>query len=205
MADSVHELRITLEEIRPRVRRTFAVPSGISLAALHHVIQAVMGWEDSHLHNFEIGGSRYEFPMPDTEQEPEVRDSGSAILGVLAPQAGDSFTYTYDFGDNWVHRVEVLKVGPGEPGVTYPVCLNGERACPPEDCGGPFSFMELLDALAHPRRKENREVLDWLGPDYDPAAFDVSEVNAKLINIAKGRTPGPRASRRTRGTTSETR
>ena len=183
MPNTVHELRITLEDIRPPIWRTCVVPSDISLAALHRIIQGVMGWEDSHLHRFEIKGIGYEPLMPGLEREPGTRDTSKYALGELVTGAGDSFAYQYDFGDNWVHRIELLKVGPPVNGVKYPTCTDGARACPPEDCGGVGGYEAVLEALAHPRRKENKEILEWLEPEYDPAAFDLARANRRLGSL----------------------
>jgi hypothetical protein len=183
MAATVHELRITLDDVKPRIWRTFVVPSGIPLAALHRVIQSVMGWEDSHLHRFEINGVGYEILMPGLDQEADTQDASKAVLGELVPNAGAGFVYQYDFGDNWVHRVEVLTVGLPSSGAKYPICTGGERACPPEDCGGVGGFEVVLDALAHPGREESKELLVWLGRGYDPAAFDLAKVNRRLNSL----------------------
>ncbi len=189
MAVTVHELRITLEDIKPRIWRTFVVPSGIPLAALHRVIQNVMGWEDSHLHRFEIHGVGYEALMPGTDQEADTQDARKAVVGELVPSAGDGFVYQYDFGDNWVHSVEVINVRPPSAAVRYPACTAGERACPPEDCGGVGGFEAVLDALAHPGRAESRELLVWLGPDYDPASFNLANANRRLNSLRPRASP----------------
>ena len=191
MATTVYHLRITLMQTDPPVWRDLEVPSDISLALLHHVIQVVMGWEDYHLHQFTIGDVRYEIPMPETDPEPDVLDATGAILGQLVPSVRSSFMYEYDFGDGWEHRINVRNIAAAEEGVEYPRCTGGERACPPEDCGGPFGFEGILHGLANPGDPEVSEIMEWLEDayeEYDPAAFDPEVVNQALRQLRGRRT-----------------
>ena len=190
METTVHELKITLEVVSPPVWRTVSVPSDITLAELHRVIQIVMGWEDYHLHQFRIKGVNYEILEPGQDQEADIQDASLATLGELVTKAGESFSYEYDFGDSWTHKITALKIVPPSAGANRPRCSGGERACPPEDCGGPFAFMEMLDAVADPSGAESEEVLDWLSLDYNPDAFDLPKINRRLNSLRR------RASRR---------
>ena len=183
MATATHELKIVLEDIDPPVWRTVLVPSAISLAEMHRVIQLAMGWEDYHLFQFTIKGIKYEVLEPWLIQEPDILDASNAVLGDLVTKAGESFIYEYDFGDNWTHKITALKVGPAEAGTNLPRCVSGERACPPEDCGGPFGFMSILDAIADPNSDDAGEILEWLPYGYAPEVFDLPEANHRVNSV----------------------
>ncbi len=130
----IFELEIVLTEVVPAVRRRVQVPGEVDLAVLHEVVQSVMGWTNSHLHEFEIVGRRYGIPDPDWPGQ-DVADETKEKLFRLV-KAGDRFGYVYDFGDNWAHEITVEAVAAVEPGVCYPRCVAGQGACPPEDVGG---------------------------------------------------------------------
>jgi hypothetical protein len=144
---------------------------------LHLVLQDVMGWTNSHLHEFEIHGTRFAPPDVDGEFDDDSEDSSSVRLSELALKPGDTFQYLYDFGDGWEHIVAIQEVGVQG---SSPRCLNGARACPPEDCGGPGGCSDLLDRLNDPSHPEHRDMVDWIGDEFDPAKSDVNEVNALL-------------------------
>ena len=131
----IFEIKIELREVRPAVLRRVQVPGDMTLAGLHEVVQVAMGWTDSHLHEFEVNGARYGQPDPDWD-DGEVADEAKVMLFRLLGQ-GDRVGYVYDFGDGWTHRLTVEKVLAPEPGLQYPRCVSGRRACPPEDVGGP--------------------------------------------------------------------
>lgn len=175
---TVYQLKITLLEVRPPPWRRVVVPSDITLARLHDVIQAAMGWWDCHLHEFEIGGARYGVGDGETWGEPP-RDERRARLGSLVGE-GDAFLYVYDFGDYWRHRVTVEKVRTAEPGERYPCCIGGRRACPPEDVGGPMGYTEFLAAITDPGHPEHDSMLEWVGGAFDPDAFDPADCNHRL-------------------------
>src|SRR5689334_593562 len=131
----VFELEIVLEEVHPPVRRRVQVPGEVSLAVLHEVVQAAMGWTNSHLHEFEIAGRRYGMPDPDGDDQDVIDEAKSKLSRLVKP--GDRFAYVYDFGDSWNHQILVAEIHSPEPGVRYPRCVSGQGACPPEDVGGP--------------------------------------------------------------------
>lgn len=178
---SVHQLKVTLMDIEPPVWRRIAAPSDFTLAELHDVVQLAMGWHFSHLHDFRVGKVTY--GDPDMLVEPGDRDERKASLAQIAPKPKKQFRYVYDFGDSWEHQIVVEAVGPPEPGTRYPICLAGERACPPEDCGGVWGYADLLETLADPKNPEREEMLDWLGGPIDPEAFDLKAVNRQLAQL----------------------
>ena len=120
------------------------------------------------------------------EMDMEGEDENTVTLGQLCPKVKRKLIYEYDFGDGWEHTVEVQKIVEPEPGVEYPVCLAGKKACPPEDCGGVYGYYEMLEALANPRHAGHEELLEWLGDEFDPDAFDLEEINAILTEWRKG-------------------
>jgi hypothetical protein len=144
-----------------------------------------MGWTDSHLYEFEVSGRRYGQPNPDFGFD-DVRAAQKARLNDIAPHAGDEFSYTYDFGDDWRHQVVVEQVLRATEDAADPVCLGGERACPPEDCGGAYGYAHLLRILRRPKHPEFAEWLEWVGGRFNPEAFDLGNVNVGLRHARRG-------------------
>jgi len=190
-AGSIYRLKVTLRDIRPPVWRRIEVPGELTLAALHDVLQTAFGWTESHLHQFDVDGALFAVPIADglgwgREVEDEVRARLCDVVGKRVKK----FTYEYDFGDGWEHVIAVEAIVPAEPGSAYPRCLAGRRAGPPEDCGGPWGYAELLAAVADPDHPDHEDMCDWLGGGSDPGAFDVDAVNASLAPL-RGRRRQP--------------
>jgi Plasmid pRiA4b ORF-3-like protein len=181
----VHKVKITLRGAKPPVWRRLEVPSGFTLSRLHECVQRAFGWAGCHLWRFATPGGEFGDPDPELGH----RSASARNLRDVAPRIGDRIRYTYDFGDDWEHEIAVEDIRPAERGVAYPRCTAGRRACPPEDCGGIWGYQELLEILADPRHPEHVERLDWLGlgsaTEFDPAAFDLDEVNRALKGLAK--------------------
>jgi hypothetical protein len=160
----------------------------MTLGQLHYVIQAAMGWEDCHLHEFEMPGRRYgPRRFPDDGWDTPPKDETRAKLSKVAP-AGTHFGYRYDFGDDWFHDVHVEKIeriAAGGPGTRGPVCLSGRRAGPPEDCGGIWGYEHLLAVLADPGHDEHDDMVEWVGGHHDTERFDLDQVNAQLGPMAR--------------------
>ncbi|HEY7309516.1 MAG TPA: plasmid pRiA4b ORF-3 family protein [Gemmataceae bacterium] len=181
--DSIFQVKIMLNVIKPPIWRRVQVKDG-SLAELHDIIQTCMGWDDYHLHVFKIGGEQYGLPEqwqePGGWGEPEVGDSRKIKLSQLVAQGIKKFRYVYDMGDTWEHTIQIEKTLPAETGVQYPRCIDGKRACPPEDCGGPWSYGDFLEALQDPQHPRHEDRLEWIGGEFDSEAFNLDEVNAEL-------------------------
>ena len=179
----LYELKLTLMYVEPQVWRRVRVPRAITLAWLHEVIQIAMGWEDDHLHEFIIGRKRYGASMPDSFGlgDPPVDEEIVRLNGVAKPKA--KFGYLYDFGDSWTHEVRIERELESETGRREASCVAGENACPPEDCGGAGGYRNMLDILAHPRRKQYGEIREWLGEDFDPGRFDADQANKRLRRL----------------------
>lgn len=177
-ARHVHQLKVTLRDTKPPIWRRILVDGGQTLDHLHSVIQAAFGWWDSHLHEFQIDGTSYGIPHEDdwTPVRDERRISlDQALVGAR------TIRYLYDFGDNWNHDIVVEKTRPNtDADITVPACIDGRRACPPEDCGGSWGYRELLNILADPTHPERTERLEWTGGPIDPDAFDPTDFGDNL-------------------------
>lgn len=177
----VCQLKITLKDSRPPIWRRIQVAGDTSLAKLHRILQIVMGWTDSHLHQFTIHGCDYGVPDPDFEAfGHSTINEKSTKLGQVIQGEKDHFIYEYDFGDSWTHRIVVEKITPAEEGKRYPVCLGGKRACPPEDCGGIWGYENFIEAVSDPDHEEHEDMLEWIGGGFDTEAFDLDDVNLAL-------------------------
>ena len=170
----VYELKVTLEGTKPPIWRRFRVRDDISLEKLHDLLQQIMGWTNSHLHQFVVHGTYYGHRDPELQPR---QDEKKVFLRQVLKKPKDRLTYEYDFGDSWEHLVVLEQVLAHEPRARYPVILAGRRACPPEDCGGVPGYYRLLEVLASPRHPEHRDMVEWVGGSLDPEAFDVGALN----------------------------
>lgn len=178
--DQIAQLKITLLDIDPPVWRRVLVPATIRLDRLDRIIQAAMGWTNSHLHMFIHPSGHYGVPDLDFP----LHDERRTTLRDLAAREGETFRYEYDLGDSWEHELMLEQLSTAEPGGRYPACLDGARACPPEDCGGVHGYADLVETLADPGHPEHQHLLEWLGidkgSDFDPAHFDATDANRRL-------------------------
>lgn len=184
----LYQFKIALKGIRPPVWRRIVVPSHITFDQLHDIIQIAMGWENNHLYEFEINDIVID--IPDEEYGfsfvgwREKYDARTVELSRFIKKEGEKFTYTYDFGDNWVHLVTLEKIETTADPFRHPVCLKGKRACPPEDVGGIYGYMEVTDLIeGNGTKEEMEEFMEWYGGAYDPEHFDIDEVNKQLQTI----------------------
>lgn len=176
----VYQLKIMLAESNPPIWRRIQVPGNTLLPQLHLMLQAAMGWYNCHLHGYTIDSVNYGERDPDFE-EPFLEEETRVRLDRVVSRAGISFSYVYDFGDNWEHDILVEEVAPANPGTRYPICLDGQRACPPEDCGGIWGYQEeFLAAIHDPDHEEHERMLEWVGGSFDPEAFDLGRTNDAL-------------------------
>lgn len=173
---TIYQLKITLQHTRPPVWCRIQVKADTKLGKLHRIVQAVMGWTDSHQHAFRVGHTDYGVTDPDFSDG--MKSERNTCLDKIVTE-GDVFIYEYDFGDGWQHEIQVEKALKAEPAAHYPVCL----ACPPEDCGGVPGYEHLLEVLRDPANEEYAELSEWLGGEFDPEAFDPDEVNKIMKRI----------------------
>ena len=192
-----YHLRVELDDVSPPIWRQFVVPSNLFLNELHPIVQTVMGWQDSHLHSW-VGGEppaseRYEMRDSADEdyvnEDDEVREDRVRLDQVLA-EPGELLSYLYDFGDGWEHTIVLERVETGGPAPTV-TCLAGARACPPEDCGGPGGYDDLLKVLATPSHPGHHDAGAWVGPGFAPESFAADVVNRNLRLEAVIRDHGP--------------
>lgn len=188
----VYQLKITIKDIRPPIWRRLRVPGNVTFLRLHEIIQDAFGWTDSHLHEFLIDGVEYGDPVNYADFEPSFKyyNEERSVLERVVRSSKKRFRYSYDFGDDWRHEILVEKIEDAAPGETKPVCIAGRRRCPPEDCGGPWGYANSLAALRDPNHEEHAEMLDWIGPGFDPEYFDLDDTNQALSVERSMRDPG---------------
>ena len=184
---SLYHLKVVLNETEPIIWRRLQVPGNATLGWLHAVLQVAIGWTNSHLHQFHAGELLYSHRRqnpPELEGDPQALDENKATLRQVVPRQKDVLAYEYDFGDSWFHQITVEKILGPDPGAhSLAVCLDGARACPPEDCGGPWGYDNLLKILRNPKHEEHQSMKEWLGRPFDPKAFDVDSINTFLKKL----------------------
>lgn len=180
-ASQVYQLKVTLSYSKPPIWRRFLVDPRKNLYNLHQYLQVIMGWEDAHLHQFRKDKTYYglidEFGG---EFGDDMLDETAYTISHIFDSVKSKLIYDYDMGDSWEHLVVLEKMLPKEKGQKYPMCIAGELACPPEDCGGIPGYYELLDVIKNPEHRDYNEMFEWLGDEFDPEAFDVEVINKRL-------------------------
>jgi len=175
-----YQLYIELEDVRPMVWRRFLVPVTVELPLVHTTLLLGMGWQGGHIHEFLFGHDSYGRKDPPFEPDLEgvMDEAGVSLREALGGRK--TFVYVYDYGDNWRHKVKIEKVVALDTPIDRGVCIGGENACPPEDVGGSPGYEEFLEALRDPSHPEHDHLKAWIGGAFDPTAFDVEAVNARL-------------------------
>lgn len=177
------DMKITLRDVEPVVWRRILVPADQSLIDTGAVTLGAMGWNASHLFAFEIDGVRFDMLFDDGLDI----DGSREMAGVIASDVfkpGCKAAFQYDFGDDWWHDIEVVGYRAVQTGDKPPCCVGGENACPPDDCGGPFGYADLMDAVADAESPDHEEIKQWLG-DFDPAIFDLKSANKEIKKALK--------------------
>ena len=181
----MYQLKITLKWSQPAIWRRGVVRADMKLDRLHDVIQILMPWTNSHMHQFIVGRTFY--GKPDREFASmgmsETLNEKQYTVAELAPAAKKKFIYEYDFGDGWQHDVTVEKILPPDAGFKHPVCLGGANACPPDDCGGIPGYYNLLEALVNPKHPDHEHLKDWIGGEWDATRFDLEDTNKMLKRL----------------------
>jgi hypothetical protein len=195
----VYELRITLQEVLPPIWRLIRVPDTLRLSHLHDALQTVIGWTDSHLHRFEKDGKHWGVPDDEGDDGIEISDESRIPISAVLTTPGDSMLYVYDFGDNWRHNVELEKILPASRPVR-PVCLAGERHCPPEDVGGVPGYEEFLEVIFEPGHEEHEHYVRWGGGpsplNRSVGRFQPEELNLMAVSDELSRMRWPSATKR---------
>jgi hypothetical protein len=180
---TVYQLHVLLLYCEPLIWRRILVPANMKLSGLHTVLQVCMGWSDSHLHQFRVGNAFYGPAALNDDWSPvNSLDEQRFALANLEDDMRYRFFYDYDFGDGWQHEIRIEKVFlPDEKPLKYPVLLAGERACPPEDIGGPPGYDNFLAAMSDPKSEDYEGMRKWYGSDsFNPDAFERAEINKIL-------------------------
>ncbi len=184
---ALYQLEIALLDTPAPVWRRLEVPGNANLGWLHAVIQVAMGWTNSHLHQFATEKALYSDTRHHTaefEDDPEILEESKFTLEELASHPQERLIYTYDFGDSWEHVITVEKCLPPDAAMAgKALCLDGARACPPEDCGGPPGYAELIEALKNRKHPEHKAMKEWLGRPFDAEAFEAAQTNTWLSKL----------------------
>jgi hypothetical protein len=180
--NSIYQLKLTLRNVKPQIWRRILVQADTSLGELHFILAISLGWTCAHAHSFEFGSRTFGDSEMDPDGELKFEDEREATLVSLV-EPGQKFTYRYDFGDDWVHDVELEQVLAPDDRMSYPLCIGGARACPPEDCGGTPGYAHLLEVLKNPKADDYDELFAWVGGYFDPEGFDANRANIDLTAL----------------------
>ncbi|MES2890458.1 MAG: plasmid pRiA4b ORF-3 family protein [Bacteroidota bacterium] len=186
MSDVI-QLNISIQHSEPLIFRTVLVKKETTFFELHHIIQIVMGWQNYHLFEFNLEGYRVGL-IEESEKRngygsDQVLDASQLKITDILSCEKETFLYNYDFGDCWMHEISIEKVLKKEAKVVYPMCIDGNYNCPPEDCGGILGFYHILNIIQDKTHPEYKETRQWVGKKYDPATFDKNKVNRKLRQL----------------------
>jgi len=176
-------LRLNIVGCQPRIWRLLLVRESMWLSRLHDSIQVAFDWFDYQTHVFNFDDLRFGNPLK--RDDLTIEDDRDITLADLDLEHRERFTYGYLFGEGWQLEIKVEKIIALEKGVAYPNCVAGERAGPPEDCGGLEAFHDMLASLKEPETDLGREWLEWVGPDYEPAVCDLEKINKALKKLGK--------------------
>ncbi len=176
----VYQLKIILKDSKPLVWRRIHVPENYTFWDLHVAIQDSMGWLDYHLHEFEIleptTKRKVRLGIPENDFDGEVLPGQDHNISDYFSMGNKKSVYLYDFGDNWEHVLELERILLRDRDTKYPLCIEGERACPPEDVGGVDGYGNFLEIMKDPHHPDYRSMVKWVGDKFDPDHFDVSNI-----------------------------
>ena len=185
----VYQIKCKLLHTKPAVFRTLLVDSTVSFYELHHILQIAMGWFNYHLFNFRYHDYYLELPNEEDEMYNDFSrfqkvDPRTITVKEFFISIKSKIIYTYDFGDSWVHEIELQKMIEPDASMQLPLCVKGKYACPPEDCGSIPGYYNLIEIMKKPRHSEYKDYINWLGGEpYDMAAFDINLVNEELQHL----------------------
>jgi hypothetical protein len=180
----VVELKVTLEDVEPKVKRTLWVPLDIRLDHLHLALQATLGWDNDHLYMFQVGQATWGEADPDWGGDDLPADKTSLIE--LRDDTGVRvFKYLYDFGDGWEHKIRIGKVASAAPGQFYPQITSIEGRCPPEDIGGPPGYAYFLEVMADKHHPEYDEMMEIHGESFDPNDLEADHISERIKCFAE--------------------
>ncbi|MEY4941230.1 MAG: hypothetical protein RIQ93_2965 [Verrucomicrobiota bacterium] len=181
--EHVFTLRFSVVGCQPPIWRRLLVRESMWLSRLHDTIQIALDWFDYQTHSFNLDDLCFGNPV--RREEITVEDDRDVTLADLNLEHRERLLYAYHFGDGWKIDIKIEKTGTVEKGAHYPLCIAGERAGPPEDCGGVEAFHDMLACIKEPHTDLGREWIEWLGPDYDPEACSLDKINKALRKLGK--------------------
>lgn len=177
MPRQIYQIQVVLNNTKPKIWRRLLVNSDTLLVDFHRIIQTTMGWTNSHLHRFYDGKTDY---APKEFEIEDCKNSRTIKLNTILKKEKSKILYEYDFGDGWNHDIILEKIIRDEVIEQIPRCIKGNGHCPPEDCGGPWGFNELLQVIANPKHEDYESMVEWIGEKFDPDYFDIEEINQNL-------------------------
>ena len=177
----IYQFKIELKGISPKIWRSVQLNDNTQLLDLHYAAQIAMGWYDSHLYQFEKGGVIY--GDPEALEDDNVQDDSVVNIVDLFKAEKDEISYVYDFGDNWEHKITLEKIIEAKDPLEHMICVGGKRNCPPEDCGGIPGYLDMLETLKNPESEEYKELIEWIGGEFDPEFFEMSIINDSFKEI----------------------
>ncbi|MDJ0391623.1 plasmid pRiA4b ORF-3 family protein [Roseomonas sp. E05] len=181
---SIARLKITLDEVKPVVLRRVEVPLTIRLDRLHLVLQAAMGWTNSHLYEIRARDVGWGIPDPDWGGGP-LDARKARLIDAIEDTGAKTLRYLYDFGDGWEHTVKIERITNAAPGLTYPLLINASGRCPPEDVGGPWGYAEFLEAITDPQHENHAEMTEWADGPFDPDNINIDDHAKAVAALAK--------------------
>jgi len=184
MEAGIFQIKISLKNSKPNIWRRILVDRKTLLSDLHKIIQTTMGWENCHLHQFVKNNEFYSEPSEDDMMD--SIDYRKLKIEDLLMDEKQKIVYEYDFGDGWEHDILLEKIIEKDPKLEYPICIKGKMCCPPEDCGGVWGYVGLLEVIKNPKHPEYEDMMEWLGDDFDPDVFDIDLVNELLLTEGYG-------------------
>jgi hypothetical protein len=181
---SIIEIRVTLEDVEPTVTRTLQVPADIRLDRLHLILQAAMGWTNSHLYMFQAAQTTWGLPDPDFPGD-DLPANKTTLWQVIEDTGQKTINYIYDFGDDWRHTLKIGKIADPAPGELYPRLTEVTGKCPPEDVGGFPGYEQFLDAIADPAHPEHDDLKEWYGGTFDANQPETQDLKLDVLKFAK--------------------
>ena len=191
-------LKVTLDHVKPKVERWLVVPLKIRLDRLHQTLQAAMPWTDSHLWEFSAGDMEWSIPDPEGDMYggfAPLDARKTTLLQLLNETGVKKLTYVYDFGDGWRHTIKLDRFHSMPVEFNAPFLVEAWGLCPPEDCGGPYGYADLLAALADASHEDHEHALEELGEDYDPSVVPTGRLKELVDELAEQWRPKPRKPR----------
>jgi hypothetical protein len=179
-----YTFKVDLLNSEPLVTRTFKVSSETTLYLMHHIIQALMEWKNYHLYEFSINNLLFADIRLVDEEFGDFKDVKTIQLEDVFSKTGTKATYLYDFGDGWKHQLELIEISNEPQNELLPEFISGQNACPPEDCGGVYRCLEIIEILGDPSHEEYESIKEWIGPKFNPVKLNSHSITKELGNLS---------------------